>query len=100
MKKLIACFVIVILMSVVTAVAQEKKAGEATVTGCLNKGDAAGTYVLTEENTNKKIMATGDPATIDRHANNHKVTLTGTMAKEKDKEVLKVTNLKMIAVCQ
>jgi hypothetical protein len=100
MKTLVAFFVIVMLIMAVTAIAQEKKAGETSVTGCLNKGDAAGTYVLTEENTNKKITATGDPATIDRHANNHKVTLTGTMAKEKDKDVLKVTNLKMIAVCQ
>ena len=100
MKKLVAFCVIAILMMAVTAIAQDKKPAETSVTGCLNKGDAAGTYVLTEENTNKKIMATGDPATIDRHANNHKVTLTGTMAKEKDKDVLKVTNLKMIAVCQ
>lgn len=100
MKKLVAFFVIAILVMAITAVAQETKPGETSVTGCLNKGDAAGTYVITEENTNKKIMATGDQATIDRHANNHKVTLTGTMSKEKDKEVLKVTNLKMIAVCQ
>ena len=100
MKKFVAFSLIAILMMAVTAVAQDKKPSETSVTGCLNKGDAAGTYVLTEENTNKKIMATGDPATIDRHANNHKVTLTGTMAKEKDKDVLKVTNLKMIAVCQ
>ena len=99
MKTLVAFFVIAFLAMSLTAIAQEKS-GETSVTGCLNKGDAAGTYVLTEENTNKKIMATGDAATIDRHANNHKVTLTGTMAKEKDKDVLKVTNLKMIAVCQ
>jgi len=100
MKTFVAFFVIATLAMSLTAIAQEKKATETSVTGCLNKGDAPGTYVLTEENTNKKIMATGDPATIDRHANNHKVTLTGTMAKEKDKDVLKVTNLKMIAVCQ
>ena len=100
MKKVAVFCVIAVLLMAVTAVAQDKKPGETSVTGCLNKGDAAGTYVLTEENTNKKIMATGDPTTIDRHANNHKVTLTGTMAKEKDKDVLKVTNLRMIAVCQ
>ena len=100
MKTLVAFFVIAILLMAQGAIAQEKKAGETSVTGCLNKGDAAGTYVLTEENTNKKIMATGDAATIDRHANNHKVTLTGTMAKEKDKDVLKVSNLKMIELCK
>jgi hypothetical protein len=42
----------------------------------------------------------GDAALLDRHANNHQVTVTGTMAKEKDKDVLKATDLKMISVCK
>jgi hypothetical protein len=37
---------------------------------------------------------------LSPHANNHQVTITGTMAKDKDKEVLKATDLKMIAVCK
>lgn len=81
--------------------AQEKKdSKEVSITGCFNKGEAAGSYVITDEKTNKKVMVTGDPAKLDRHANNHKVTLTGAMAKEKDKEVLKATDLKMLAMCQ
>jgi len=80
--------------------AQDKAPAQATVTGCLNKADTAGQYVIADEATKKNIVVTGDAALLDRHANNHKVTLTGVMTKEKDKEVFKATNLQMIAVCQ
>ena len=81
--------------------AQENKAApEMSMTGCFNKGDAAGYYVLTEEKTNKKITVTGDAAMLAAHANNHKVTLTGSMTKDKDKDVLKATKLQMLAICQ
>jgi len=54
--------------------AQEKKgAAETSITGCFNKGDAAGYYVLTDEKTSKKITVTGDAAMLAGHANNHKV---------------------------
>jgi len=42
----------------------------------------------------------GDAALLERHANNHQVTVTGTMAKDKGKDVLKANDLKMIAVCK
>jgi hypothetical protein len=80
--------------------AQDKAPAEASVTGCLNKADTAGQYVIADEATKKNIVVTGDAALLDRHANNHKVTLTGVMTKEKDKEVFKATKLQMIAVCQ
>ena len=80
--------------------AQDKATAEATVTGCLNKADTAGQYVIADEATKKNIIVTGDAALLDRHANNHKVTLTGSMTKEKDKEVFKATKLQMLAVCQ
>ena len=41
-----------------------------------------------------------DAAMLARHANNHRVTITGNVTKEKDKDVLKATNLQMLAVCQ
>src|SRR5262245_32765422 len=69
--------------------AQDKAPAQATVTGCLNKADTAGQYVIADEATKKNIVVTGDAALLDRHANNHKVTLTGVMTKEKDKEVFK-----------
>jgi hypothetical protein len=81
--------------------AQEKKdAAEMSVTGCFNKGDAEGYYVITDEKTSKKITVTGDAGMLGRHANNHKVTITGSMTKEKDKDVLKASKLQMLALCQ
>ena len=81
-------------------VGQEKKdAGSVSVTGCFNKGADADHYVLKDEK-GKDYIVTGDAGMLARHANNHRVTITGSMAKEKDKAVLKATNLQMLAVCQ
>lgn len=80
--------------------AQEKKDAAVSITGCFNKGDAEGYYVITDEKTNQKVTVSGDAAMLARHANNHKVTVTGAMTKEKDKDVLKATELKMLAMCQ
>jgi len=81
-------------------VGQEKKdAGSISVTGCFNKGADADHYVLKDEK-GKDYIVTGDGAMLSRHANNHRVTITGSMTKEKDKDVLKATNLQMLAVCQ
>ena len=78
--------------------AQEQK--DVSITGCLNKGTAADQYVIKDDKTGKETTVTGDSKLLAPHANNHQVTVTGSMAKEKDKEVLKATNLKMIAVCK
>jgi hypothetical protein len=80
---------------------QEKKgAGMVSITGCLNKGAAPDQYVIKEDKTGKETVVTGDAKLLAGHANNHQVTLTGTMGKEDNKEVLKATDLKMIAVCK
>jgi uncharacterized protein YdeI (BOF family) len=82
-------------------IGQEKKdAGSVSITGCLNKGADADHYVIKDDKTGNETVVTGDAKMIAGHANNHQVTLTGTMAKEKDKDVLKVSDLKMIAVCK
>src|SRR5262245_49361317 len=81
--------------------AQDKKdAGGVSVTGCLNKGAAPDQYVLKDEKTGKETVVTGDAKLLAGHANNHQVTITGTMAKDKDQVVLKATDLKMIAICK
>ena len=90
----------VLLMLPTSVLAQDKAPAESTVTGCLNKADTAGQYVIADEATKKNIIVTGDATLLDRHANNHKVTLTGAMTKEKDKEVFKATKLQMLSVCQ
>ena len=71
-----------------------------SITGCLNKGADADHYVIKDDKTGKETVVMGDATLLARHANNHQVTLTGTMAKDKDKDVLKASDLKMIAVCK
>ena len=96
-------FVAAALMAILlplTLVGQEKKdAGSMSVTGCFNKGADADHYVLKDEK-GKEYVVTGDAGMLARHANNHRVTITGSMGKEKDKDVLKATNLQMLSVCQ
>jgi hypothetical protein len=75
-------------------------AGTVSITGCFNKGADADHYILKDEKTGKDVIVTGDPTMLARHANNHKVTITGTPAKEKDKDVVKATKLDMLSVCQ
>jgi hypothetical protein len=80
---------------------QEKKdSGSVSITGCFNKGADADHYVIKDDKTGKETIVMGDAAVLARHANNHQVTITGTMAKDKDKDVLKAGDLKMIAVCK
>jgi hypothetical protein len=81
--------------------AQEKKdaAGTVSITGCFNKGADADHYILKDEKTGKDVIVMGDAAMLARHANNHKVTITGTQTKEKDKDVVKATKLDMLSVC-
>ena len=84
-----------------TVNAQEKKgSGSTSITGCLNKGEDADHYVIKDEKTGKETVVTGDAALLSRHANNHQVTITGNMEKDKGKDVLKANDLQMIAVCK
>ena len=80
---------------------QDKKdSGSVTVTGCLNKGAAADQYVI-KDTAGKETMVTGDAKLLAGHANNHQVTITGSMSKDKEnKEVLRATDLKMISICE
>jgi hypothetical protein len=92
---------VVALVLPLTITGQEKKdSGAVSITGCLNKGTAPDQYVLKDEKTGRETVVTGDAKLLAGHANNHQVTITGTMTKEKDKEVLKATDLKMIAICK
>jgi hypothetical protein len=93
--------VVVALVLPVTVAAQEKKdSGGASITGCLNKGAGPGEYVLKDEKTGKETVVTGDAKLLAPHANNHQVTITGSMTKEKDKEVMKATDVKMLGMCK
>ena len=86
-----------------TVAAQDKKDTQTpnvSITGCFNKGKAADQYVIKDDKTGKETIVMGDAKMLAAHANNHQVTITGTMAKEKDQEVLRASDLKMIAVCK
>jgi hypothetical protein len=92
--------VVAFALPLMVAGQEKKEAGSVSITGCLNKGTAADQYVLKDDKTGKETTVTGDAKLLSAHANNHQVTLTGTMTKEKEKEVLKATDLKMIAICK
>jgi hypothetical protein len=86
-----------------TVAAQDKKdssSSSTSVTGCFNKGKVADQYVIKDDKTGKETIVVGDAKMLAAHANNHQVTITGTMTKDKDKDVLKATDLKMLAVCK
>jgi hypothetical protein len=98
-------FVIALVVALLLPLAvtgQEKKGESASVsiTGCLNKGAAPDQYVIKDDKTGKETEVSGEAKLLAAHANNHQVTITGAMAKEKDKDVLKATDLKMISVCK
>jgi len=88
-KVLFVAAVLTAILLPLTLVSQEKKdAGSVSVTGCFNKGGDADHYVLKDEK-GKDYIVTGDAAMLARHANNHRVTITGNMTKEQDKDVPK-----------
>ena len=97
-------FVIALMVAIalpLAAAGQDKKdSGAVSVTGCFNKGADADHYVIKDDKTGKETVVMGDAAMLSRHANNHQVTITGAMAKDKDKDVLKASGLTMIAVCK
>jgi hypothetical protein len=102
MKSVFLVALVVAFVLPLKVTAQDKKdSGSVSITGCFNKGAAADQYVIKDDKTGKETAVTGDAKLLSAHANNHQVTITGTIAKGKDnKDVMKATDLKMIAVCK
>jgi hypothetical protein len=110
-RKLVFVFTVMLaILLPMTLVGQEKKGGgkkgmggePMSVTGCLNKGADADHFML-KDDSGKEYTVTGDSATLAKHANNHNVTITGTMGKEGGKDVLKMgaaSDLKMNSMCK
>jgi len=88
-----------ILLPVLVFGQEKKMDAGTTITGCFNKGADADHFVI-KDDKGKETVVTGDASKLAGHANNHNVTLTGTMAKEKDKDVFKATDLKMNSLCK
>ena len=75
---------------------RDRLKNETSVTGCLNK-DSAGNYAITDEKTGAKTTVTG-PSDLDKHAANHKVTLTGTTKTDASgKSAFEVTKIQHIS---
>ena len=72
--------------------------GEHSMTGCLAKGDDAGTYKLTDlEKGPKEVVIAETTANLGAHVG-HKVEITGVAVPGKDKtHTMKVTAVKMIS---
>jgi hypothetical protein len=100
MKTFLLLAMTTLLVLPLAAPAQDKPAAETAITGCFNKAEAPGYYVIADEASKKNVTVMGDAAMLDRHASNHKVKLTGTLTKDKDKEVFKATKLEMLSICQ
>jgi hypothetical protein len=73
----------------------DRQQNETSMTGCLSK-DASGGYTLADEKTGAKTMVTG-PSDLEKHAANHKVTLTGTSKMDSGKTVFNVTKIQHVA---
>ena len=97
---IVLAFVVALALTVAAQDKKDSSSSSVSVTGCFNKGKVADQYVIKDEKTGKETIVVGDAKMLAAHANNHQVTITGTMAKDKDKDVLKATDLKMIAVCK
>src|SRR5947209_12574372 len=97
---LLIALIVAIALPLAIAGQEKKDSGSVSITGCFNKGADADHYVIKDDKTGKETVVMGDAALLARHANNHQVTVTGTLAKDKDKDVLKASGLTMIAVCK
>ena len=97
---LLILLVLVFALPLMVTAQDKKDQSSVSITGCFNKGPTADHYVIKDDKTVKETVVIGDAKLLGAHANNHQVTITGTMTNEKDKDVLKAGDLKMIAVCK
>src|SRR2546428_3981333 len=97
---LLIALIVAIALPLAIAGQDKKDSGSVSITGCFNKGTDADHYVIKDDKTGKETVVMGDAGLLGRHANNHQVTITGAMAKDKDKDVLKASGLTMLAVCK
>lgn len=89
------CVPVMTLVFGVAGIAEEHEKGkgkEMMMTGCLNKGEMANHYSLTDMKTGKKMTVTGS-ADLAKHSNNHTVKLTGSHTAE----VFNATKLEHVA---
>ena len=86
--------VVSLLVVPLTLAAQDED--EITVSGCFNKAEMEGYYILTEKDSGDEGTVTGLDA-LEPHASNHEVTVMGAMEGEGDDEVLMATSIQHVA---
>jgi hypothetical protein len=98
--RLASIAMVLVLTFVAGAVAQQPAPApkEHSMTGCLQKGTAPGTYQLTNLEKGPKVVDIVETtAKLDPHIG-HKVTITGTEVKAKEgTHSMKVTAVKMVS---
>jgi hypothetical protein len=87
-----------LLLAFTFGVADRAQAQEHSMTGCLAKGDDAGTFKLTDLKQGPKVVVIAETtANLTPHLG-HKVTITGVAVPGKDNvHTMKVTAVKMIS---
>ena len=97
MERRIIVFCVLVISLVVLPLAISAQEEEKSATGCFNKADREGYYVLTDKSSGEETIVTGLDA-LEPHSSNHEVTVTGMMMMEEDgNEVLKATGIQHIA---
>jgi len=102
-SSLVAVVAVGLTFAVVQARQTESKAKMVTITGCLQNGDEANEFAITGED-GKKYELTSKQVALKDHVG-HKVTVTGTVRRERDESESKegwagqvrVSNLKMVS---
>jgi hypothetical protein len=76
----------------------EDDAGEdgGSLSGCFNKAETEGYYILADKESGEETMVTGIAA-LERHSSNHEVTVIGEMTQEDGRDVFKATEIEHIA---
>jgi hypothetical protein len=82
----------IVLFTVASAGRAIASADSERLTGCLNLR-SGGQYILTEEKAARVITVIGESSRVDLlpHGHNHRVTVTGTLAKEQGRDVFKAS---------
>ena len=76
MERRIIVFCVLVISLVVLPLAISAQEEEKSATGCFNKADREGYYVLTDKSSGEETIVTGLDA-LEPHSSNHEVTVTG-----------------------
>ena len=76
---------------------EEAEEDEGSLSGCFNKAETEGYYILSDKESGEETMVTGIEA-LERHSSNHEVTVIGEMTEEDGNAVFRATEIQHIAL--